>query len=187
MILRVLNTVEEAIISLLLVFTTLLVFLDVIMRFIFNTGFLWSQELTLHLSAWFVLFGASYGIKVGTHIGVDAFVKLFPLVGRRIFTFLACVLALVYCYLVLTGSWIYLAKVKMIGIELEDLPIQAWIAHSILLIGFSLISLRILLLLWNVITGKADTFKQVDEAKESMELFEELQQDKELQQKEEAA
>ena len=39
MLLRVLNKAEEAIISLLLVATTLLVFADVVMRFGFNSGF----------------------------------------------------------------------------------------------------------------------------------------------------
>ena len=65
MFLRFFNKTEEAFIAILLVSTTLLVFLDVVMRFGFNAGFLWSQELTLHMSAWFVLLGASYGLKIG--------------------------------------------------------------------------------------------------------------------------
>ena len=174
MFLRVLNKVEEAIICLLLVTTTGLVFLDVIMRFGFNSGFLWSQELTLHLSAWFVLFGCSYGIKQGSHIGVDAFVKLFPTVGRRILTTIACLLSLAYCGLIIKGSYIYLYKVKRIGIDLEDLPIPTWIAHSILVTGFAFIIIRLLIVLWHVIIGKADVFRHADEAKESMELVEEL-------------
>ena len=172
--LRLLNRAEEAVICLLLTLTTLLVFVDVVMRFGFNTGFMWTQELTLHMSAWLVLFGASYGIKVGSHIGVDAFVKLFPRTGRRIMTAVACLLALFYCSLVLYGSWIYLVKVKRIGIELEDLPIPAWIAHGMLLVGFAFLSVRILILLVDVITGKADGFRHADEAKESMELVSEL-------------
>ncbi len=83
MFLRVLNRVEEAVICILMVSTTLLVFLDVVMRFGFNAGFLWSQELTLHMSGWFVLLGASYGLKQGSHIGMDAFVKLFPTGGQE--------------------------------------------------------------------------------------------------------
>ncbi len=175
--LRLLNKTEEAVICLLLVLTTLLVFVDVVMRFGFNTGFMWSQELTLHMSAWFVLFGASYGIKAGSHIGVDAFVKLFSRSGRRVLTVIACVLSLAYCSLILYGSWIYLGKVKKIGIELEDLPIPAWIAHSMLIFGFVFLSIRILLLLWDVITGEADGFRHADEAKDSMELVEELKRD----------
>ncbi len=174
MFFQMVQKAEEAIISLLLVATTLIVFLDVVMRFGFNTGFMWSQELTLHMSAWFVLFGTSYGVKVGSHIGMDAFVKLFPRTGRRILTSIGCVAALVYCGLVLYGSWIYLAKMKMIGIHLEDIPIPTWAAHSMLLIGFGFLTIRLLEVLWSVITGKADSFKHADEAKDSMEIVEEL-------------
>ncbi|MBW2683480.1 MAG: TRAP transporter small permease subunit, partial [Deltaproteobacteria bacterium] len=99
MFMRILNRTEEAVICILLVLTTLLVFVDVVMRFGFNTGFMWSQELTLHMSGWFVLFGASYGLKVGSHIGMDSFVKLFSRNVRRILTAAAAILAIVYCCL----------------------------------------------------------------------------------------
>lgn len=174
MVLRVVNRVEEAIICILLVTMTLLVFLDVVMRFGFNAGFMWSQELTLHMSGWMVLFGASYGLKVGSHIGMDAFVKLFSRPVRRIITGVAAILALIYCGLILKGSFVYLQKMKMIGIELEDMPIPAWIAHSILLIGFALLTFRLLIIVWALITDQADGFKHADEAKDSMELAEEI-------------
>jgi len=177
MLLRFINRAEEAVICLLLALTTLLVFVDVVMRFGFNTGFMWTQELTLHMSAWFVLFGASYGIKAGSHIGVDAFVRLFSRGWRRLMTAVACLLALFYCSLVLYGSWIYLSKVKKIGIELEDLPIPAWLAHGMLLVGFSFLSLRIMILLWDVIRNREDGFRHADEARESMELVRELKEE----------
>ena len=107
MLLRMLNRAEEAIIALLLVTMTLLVFIEVVMRFGFGGGFLWAQELTLHLSAWFVLFGVSYGLKVGAHIGVDAFIKLLPENGQRFLSSIAVLLSLAYCGLFLYGSWIY--------------------------------------------------------------------------------
>ncbi len=175
--LRILNRAEEAIISLLLLATTILVFVDVVMRFGFGTGFMWSQELTLHMSAWMVLFGTSYGVKVGSHIGMDAFVRLFPSIGRRILTGLACILALTYCGLILYGSYFYLLKMHKIGIFLEDMEIEAWKAHSILLIGFVMITIRLSIVLYNVIVGKADGFKHADEAKESMEIVSDLKEE----------
>jgi C4-dicarboxylate transporter DctQ subunit len=176
MLKQILNKAEEGIISLLLVAMTLLVFLEVVLRFVFNTGFLWAQELTLHLSAWFVLFGISYGLKVGAHIGVDAFVKTLPDTLHRFVSLIAVVLSLVYCGLFLYGSWIYLTKMKKIGIELEDIPVETWIAHSILIIGLSFFSLRLLQLLWRVARGKALGFAHTSEAEESMHLAEELGQ-----------
>ncbi len=78
MLKRIVDRLEEGVISLLLVGMTLLVFYEVILRFVFNTGLGWIQEVMLLTSAWMVLLGASYGIKVGCHIGVDAVVRLLP-------------------------------------------------------------------------------------------------------------
>lgn len=171
MLARILAHLEEGIITLLLVVMTLVVFVEVILRFGFNTGMVWSDELVLHLSAWMVLLGASYGVKVGSHIGVDAFVKALPSTGRRLVTLAAVGFSLLYCGLLLYGSWIYLSKMYRIGIELEDLPIPKWLAHSVLLIGFLLLAYRFAALGWQVITGRTESFGFADEAREAMEVM----------------
>jgi C4-dicarboxylate transporter DctQ subunit len=199
MLLKKLHRIEEAIISLLLVAMTLLVFVEVILRFGFGTGLSWGQELTLHLSAWFVLFGISYGLKVGAHINVDAFVRLFSPSVQRLLSLLAIILALVYCLFFLYGSWVYLEKMYMIGVTMEDLEfkdwmvswmseetqellkiwideplIPLWLAHGMLLVGLTFFSIRLLELLWAVATGRSTGFGHVDEAEESMHLAEQL-------------
>lgn len=169
---RRVHAVEEAIIQLLLVSTTLLVFVEVILRFGFNTGISWSQEATLLLGGWLVLFGASYGIRVGAHIGVDAFVRVLSRRARRAVSFIATILCLIYCGLFLYGSWIYLSKMRKIGIPLEDIEFPLWIAHSVLFIGFVLLTIRFLELMWMIATDRADGFSFVDEAKDAMRLSE---------------
>jgi len=176
MLKKIIGQAEEAFISLLLVSMTLLVFVEVVARFGFNSGIHWSQELTLILAGWFVLFGASYGVKVGAHIGVDVFVKLLPKKAYRALTLLAIVLCLVYCGLFLAGSWVYVSKMYKIGIELEDIPLPRWMPMTVLLIGLVLLVIRFLQLGWKVITGEADGFHMADEAKESLELAKELQE-----------
>jgi len=166
---RLTDQLEEGVISLLLVGMTVLVFVEVVMRFVFSAGFLWVEELTLHISAWMVLFGASYGVKVGAHIGVDAIVRLLPPAVRRLASMFAVVLCLVYCALFGYGAWVYLAKVHKIGIELEDMPIPKWIAHSILFIGFILLAIRFLQLLVALMRGETEGFRAVDEATEVLE------------------
>ena len=99
-----LQQLEESCLILLLVLMTLLVFLDVVMRFGFGTGWLWSQELTLYLAAWFVLFGLSYGLKIGVHINVNAFVNLCSAPIQRVLAYLAISLCLLYCGLIIYGA-----------------------------------------------------------------------------------
>jgi C4-dicarboxylate transporter DctQ subunit len=205
MLLTLWNTLEERIIAFLLVFMTLLVFLDVIMRFGFGTGFLWTQELTLYTSAWFVLFGISYGLKVGAHIGVDAVLNLLPPKPRRVLSALAVLLCIGYCILFIYGSWGYLSKVYSIGITVEDLRfpmwmveafpqsiidswqidmtdplLPLWLPQSILIFGMMLFGIRLSALFYAIITGKADGFHQIDEAEESLKLAKKLAVDEEL-------
>jgi len=163
--LRLLEKLEEAIIGLLLTGITLLVFAEVFMRFVLNTGVMWMEELTLLLSAWMVLFGASWGVKVGAHIGVDAFVRRFSAPLRRVLGSIAVVLSLIYCALIGYGAYVYLVKVRRIGLELEDLPFPKWIAHSILLIGMVLLALRLVELLIDIWRGRKLGFESVDEAR----------------------
>jgi C4-dicarboxylate transporter DctQ subunit len=170
---RVINNLEEGIISLLLVTMTLIVFVEIVLRYVFGVGLLWAEEVTLHMSGWLVLFGASYGVKVGCHINVDTIVRLMPSKWQRIVTLVAVALALVYCALILEGSWVYLEKLVKYGVKMQDVPIPKYVVHSILLIGFLLIAFRLLQLGWLVFKGEADGFKTSDEAKEALKLMEE--------------
>lgn len=169
MVARIANRLEEGAISLLLVAMTLLVFVEVILRFVFNTGLLWMQEATLHISAWLVMFGVSYGVKVGSHIGVDAVVKLLQPPARRTVGLIAVAMCLVYCAIFLFASYEYLAKIYEIGIEMEDLPIPRWAAQSILLVGFVLLTVRFLAVGWGLFTGRLQGLSLADEAKDAVE------------------
>ena len=161
---RLLERLEETIIALLLVGMTLLVFVEVVLRFGFAVGFLWSQELTLHLAAWLVLFGASYGVRTRAHIGVDVVVKLLPPGPRRLAGIAAVLLSLLYCGLLGYGAWVYLSKMRGIGIPMEDLPVPLWLGHGILFAGLVLLALRFGQLLWRLIGGREQALELADEA-----------------------
>ncbi len=175
MVVRFIHKLEENIVALLLVAMTLLVFAEVVMRFVFNTGVIWIQEATLYTAAWFVLFGASYGVRIGAHIGVDVVVKLLPEPLRRLAGLVAIALCFVYCALFLLGSWDYLQLMHMIGIEMEDIAVPKWMAMMIMPVGFVLLVIRFAELGWGILTGKKDGFHLADEGKDSMHLAEELQ------------
>jgi len=167
---NVLAALEEGIISLLLASMTLLVFVEVLFRFVLHRGIAWAQELTLLLSGWMVLFGVSYGIKVGSHIGVDALVKILPAKARRMVSVVAVVLCLTYCGLFLVGGWAYIAKLMRVNVYLEDIHVPKWVASSVILIGMGLLALRLLELLAALVRGEAEGFELLDEVKESVYL-----------------
>lgn len=175
---RIVNDIEEGVIALLFAAMTLVTFTQVVLRYVFNSGFVWALELTVYLFAWLVLFGMSYGIKVGAHIGVDAFVKLFPDKVQRVFGLIVVAAGLIYGAILLTGSWNYVSKLYVIGIESEDLPIPQWLPMAILPIGLTLLMFRIGQAGYRILTGEQGGLMIGDEARHTIEDFkEQMEQD----------
>jgi C4-dicarboxylate transporter, DctQ subunit len=140
---RTVNALEEGVIALLFAAMTIVTFSQVVARYAFNTGAVWALELTVYLFAWLVLFGMSYGVKVHAHLGIDAFAKALPRPAQRVLGLLAVAAGLIYGAIMLAGSWEYVSKLFLIGIESEDLPIPQWVPMAILPIGVALLMFRL--------------------------------------------
>ena len=106
---RFVNSFEENLIALLMGLMTLVTFVNVVLRYGFNTSLIWGLEVTLILFAWLVIFGISYCIKVTAHLGVDAVTSLFQHRGRKVFAVISAICCLVYAFLLLKGAWDYWA------------------------------------------------------------------------------
>ena len=167
---KILNHLEEWIISLMLLAMTGLTFAQVVMRYVFNSGFTWALELTTVFFAIMIFVGVSYGVRVGSHIGVDALVKLMAPGKRKAAGIVAVLLSLAYVGFVLTGSMEYVLKMKQVGIELEDMPIERWQILAVMPLGMALTGFRFLQILYDLITGRADSLRLADEAAEAMGL-----------------
>jgi C4-dicarboxylate transporter DctQ subunit len=165
---RVVNALEEGLIALLFATMTLVTFSQVVARYVFNSGAVWALELTQYLFAWLVLLGISYGVKVHAHLGVDAFVRLFPEGSRRIMGLVAVAAGLLYAAILFVGSWQYVGKLYKIGIESEDLPIAQWVPMAILPIGMGLLFLRLAQVGWRIWTRKESGLLLGDEAADSL-------------------
>ncbi|MCY1363629.1 C4-dicarboxylate TRAP transporter small permease protein DctQ [compost metagenome] len=117
-----------------------------------------------------IFVGISYGVRVGSHIGVDALVKLLPEGPRRASSILVVLLCLVYVGFVLVGATEYVSKMKDVGIEFEDMPIERWQVLIVMPIGYALVAFRFLQILWNLITGRTTSLHLADEAADAMKL-----------------
>lgn len=171
---KIVTKFEETVIALLLAGMVLLTFSQVIARYIFNSGWGAALEATTLMFAWMILFGASYGIKIGAHLGVDALVTLFPSKLFRVATVFGALTGVAYALILLSGSFTYIAKMWQFNIGLEELRFPAWfadgvapafgweiydhevprwLAYSILPIGLSLFAFRCLQACWQIIQG----------------------------------
>ena len=107
---RWINEIEETAIAILLGLMTLITFVNVVLRYGFNTGLIWGLEATTFLFAWLVLFGISHAVKVTAHLGVDALINLFSPRLRRWVTIFAAAVCVAYAGLLMKGAWDYWAN-----------------------------------------------------------------------------
>lgn len=166
---RIINRLEEGAIALLLAAMTVVTFSQVVARYVFNTGAVWALELTQYLFAWLVLFGMSYGVKVGAHIGVDAFVKKMSPTAQRVVGIAAAVFCMCYGAIMFAGSWHLVESTYVLDIESEDLPIPQWVPFLILPVGFGLLFLRLAQVAYRILSGRQHGFQLVDEAAQAIE------------------
>ena len=162
------HRLEEGLIAFLLAVMTLVTFAQVIARYVFNYSFVWALELVTYLFGFLIFIGMSYGVRVGSHIGVDALVKALKPKAARIAGGAAALLCLVYALIIFYGSWQYVAKMYEIGILAEDLPIPQWVPRLSLLAGFGLLVVRFAEAFFRIATGRETRMQVADEAVDAL-------------------
>ena len=123
----------------------LVVFIDVVMRYLFNTSFVFTQELEWHLFGFIFLIGAGYTLLHDGHVRVDIIYQRLGLKGRAWINFCGVILFLIPgCIMVITTSWKFTANSFAI---LEGSPDPGGIPFRFVLkscipIGFTLLLLQ---------------------------------------------
>ncbi|MDA7747135.1 TRAP transporter small permease, partial [Psychromonas sp.] len=121
---KITDYAEETLIAAFLGFMTLLTFVNVVVRYVFNDNILWALELTVFMFAWMVLVGASYGVKKHFHIGVDVVINIAPAGLKKTFAVIAISCCLFFSISLLIGSWNYWLPfiTDRSWYETEDIP-----------------------------------------------------------------
>lgn len=138
---RAVNGFEETVIAVILGLMTIITFVNVPIRYLFDgvtltrIEFLWAVEATSFLFAWLVIFGISYCVKVTANLGVDAVINVVPPAPRRAMGLIAGIVCIVYAALLLKGAWDFWAPFANLpattgrwvptGFEADFLP-QGW-------------------------------------------------------------
>src|SRR5262245_17311104 len=82
-----------------------LVFGNVVLRYVFNSGITMSEELSRWLLVWLTFLGAIVALREHAHLGIDMLVRALSPVGRRVCFVLSYGLMLYADWLLTLGSW----------------------------------------------------------------------------------
>lgn len=180
---KLLNHLEEAIITFLMGAATVIIFLSVVHRYLsgydipglqdwlLSLNFSWAQELCIIMFVWMAKFGAAYGVRTGIHVGVDVLINrlddrmrgkfiVFGLLAGATFTGIVAALGANFVW----ENGAHYAIFDALGIAGEDLyegpttpdlEWPTWIVYSAIPLGSSLMCFRFLQVAWGFLqTGE---------------------------------
>lgn len=82
-----------------------LVFGNVVLRYVFNTGIAWAEEIARLMFVWMIFLGAILALRQHAHIGVEMLQAKLPRSARRACAIVSHLLMLYGLWLFASGSW----------------------------------------------------------------------------------
>lgn len=150
----IIDNFEKVVITIGMAAGTLLLFANVVLRYLFDSGITWALEAVQYIFAWVVLIGAAHGVKVGIHLGIDILVEKFSHETQRIISLVAAALTLLFVATVFVLSIQYTMKVYSWGDLSLDLQIPQWIPYLAIPIGLFLMLYHLLRVTWMIWKGE---------------------------------
>jgi C4-dicarboxylate transporter DctQ subunit len=180
---KILDHLEEWIVTFLMGAATLIIFVAVIHRYaaglaipgvqdwLLSLSLSWAQELTIIMFVWMAKFGAAYGVRTGIHVGVDVLINrlsdgmrgkfiVFGLLAGAVFTGIVATLGARFVW----ENGAHYAFSHLMGMSLDgipegpttpDLEWPTWMVYSAIPLGTSLMCFRFLQVMVNFLkTGE---------------------------------
>ncbi len=151
---RALGWLEETFVTTLLITSSIILFVNVVARYVFNTGFIWAEEMVRYEIIWMVFVGASVAVRKGIHIGIDALHYILPKNGKRIVRIVVGGICLIFCIVLFKYSLDLVMQTRSFGQRTSAMRIPFWIVLLAIPVGAGLMAIRFAQELYRDATGR---------------------------------
>ena len=80
---------------------SIILFVQVVFRFVLHASLPWSEEASRYLLVWTAFIGGAYGVRRGAHIGIEAFALLLPKKAQKVLNLFVLIVSTVVCAVIL--------------------------------------------------------------------------------------
>lgn len=148
---RALSWAEKAFVGGALAFASLLLFVNVPLRYLFLSPISWAEELSLYLMAWIVFIGSSAVIRARGHIAIDLLPLALPPAGRRLLAIAVSLVMLFFLAVFFYYSGHHTLRIRSIAQVTPVMQAPMWLAYLAMPVGSALMFLRTCQLAWRLI------------------------------------
>lgn len=137
------NKLEEYLLVGSLVFTVVLILVQVILRYLFNNSLTWSEELARYIFIWQIWLGTSIAFRDKKHIIVDALSGALHGRARTALNIVADVLWLGFCVYIVIGGFQLTASMAQRGTISTGLQLPVQYVYASLPVSQLIVSVRL--------------------------------------------
>ena len=143
---RTLGIVETAGMAVLTLTALGLGVMQIVLRYVFNTGFAWSEGIFITLTVWAMLLAGSRAVRDCIHVRVDIGIRYLPRRLKRGAELVSLVLPMVLCGYFFYAGFLYTTFVHDLGIVSPEARIPDWMIYGSVPVTMAAFTLRYLLL-----------------------------------------
>lgn len=128
--------------------------MQVVLRYVFNTGIPWSEGVFITFTIWAMLLAGSRAVRDGVHVRVDVGIRLLPAALRRAAELIALVAPLILCGFFFYTGFLYTHFVYSLGIISQEAQLPDWVVYGCVPVTMAGFVLRYLILIFRWSRGE---------------------------------
>lgn len=121
---------------------SIIIFIQVIMRYVFQSSLTWSEEMARYMFVWLVYFSVSYTARREKHIRIDAAINIYPKKMRPYIELVSEIIVLGFAiFIAITGMTVF-HKIAWSGQMSPAMRIPMQFVYAAPMIGLGLTAIR---------------------------------------------
>ena len=121
---------------------SIIIFVQVVMRYVFHSSLTWSEEMAIYLFVWLFYFSVAYTAKKEAHIRIDAAINIYPKKARPYVEILSEIIVLAFAIFIAATSVTVFQKITASGQISPALHVPMQFVYAAPLVGFFLTAIR---------------------------------------------
>ena len=139
---KILITLEEAVMAFGLLSASLILFINIIMRYLFSAGLHWAEEFVRFAIMWIVFLGSSAVARKGEHLSVSAVVDSAGPKTAKILTLFNYLITIAFTGFMAVYGWELTMKFKKMGQLSPSLMLPVYLIYISIPLGGALMTIR---------------------------------------------
>ena len=121
--------------------------MQVVLRYVFNTGFPWNEAIFVTLTIWAMFFGGSRAVRDNVHVRVDVLATVLPRAGARVLDLIGMLASLALTSFFFYCGLQYTQFVHQMGIRDIETNVPDAITYGIVPVAMAAFTIRYVILI----------------------------------------